>query len=237
MNTIVPDDKAGGSELVVPSSQAARMLLDGLNWVYDRAVGGGYGFSGADETAEAYRAEAASIEDAINSLIRWQVAKASAAGFVSNIGGLITLPVAIPANLVGVLFIQLNMVAAIASMRGHDTKSDRVRTFAQACLVGSGAVDLIKDVGVQVGSKLASQALMAISGSTLVRINQMVGFRLVTKAGTTGVVNLSKMVPFVGGLVGGAIDGSTTAAIGGAAKMLFPTVSSEASGSGKTTEC
>ena len=236
MNQDFPDGNDGRKELVVPSSQAARVLLDGLNWVYDRAVGGGFGFSGAEETAKAYRAEAESIEDAINSLIRWQVAKASAAGFVSNIGGLITLPVAIPANLVGVLFIQLNMVASIASMRGYDTKSDRVRTFAQACLVGSGAVDLIKDVGVQVGSKLASQALMAVSGNTLIRINQMVGFRLVTKAGATGVVNLSKLVPFVGGLVGGAIDGSATAVIGGAAKMLFPTVSSGASGSGNATE-
>jgi hypothetical protein len=210
---------------LVPSegtSRAAEILMDGLNWVYDRVLEGGFGFSSAEDTAKTYAASAASIEEAIDSLIRWQVGKASATGFVTNLGGLITLPVAIPANLGAVAFIQLNMVAAIAKMRGYDVHDDRVRTIALVCLVGGGAIDLLKDAGVQFGSKAATRLINSISGEVIKAINKAVGFRLITKAGTTGVVNLTKLVPIIGGVVGGTIDGVTTRGIGAAAKGVFP---------------
>lgn len=41
-----------------------------------------------------------------------------------------------------------------------------------------------------------------IPGSTITKINQKVGFRLLTKFGNTDVVNLGKMVPLVGGVIG-----------------------------------
>ena len=62
---------------------------------------------------------------------------------------------------------------------------------------------------------------MRIAGSSLVRINQCVGFRLVTKAGSTGILNLTKMVPFVGGIVGGTYDAAMTRTIAHAAKSIF----------------
>jgi hypothetical protein len=228
-------NEASSGENEDPSG-VARVLLNGLIRIYSAVVnsggsgdGGHDGFMGGGGfwhidpigMAKDYAAQSPTTDEAIDRLIKWQVGNASVAGFVSNLGGIITLPVAIPANLAAVLFIQLRMVAAIAHLRGYDIKSDQVRTFALACLAGSGAVDILKDVGVQMGSKLASRALMSISGATLTRINQAVGFRLVTKAGTTGLVNLSKMVPFVGGIVGGTIDGTTTKAIGSAAKAVF----------------
>lgn len=93
--------------------------------------------------------------------------------------------------------------------------------MATACLAGSAVTDILKDVGIQIGVKLTHQAIMQIAGATLVRINQVVGFRLITKAGTTGIINLTKLVPFVGGAVGGTIDGITTQAIGSAARKVF----------------
>jgi uncharacterized protein (DUF697 family) len=88
-------------------------------------------------------------------------------------------------------------------------------------LAGTSTTDVLKDFGINVGSKLTQQAIGKISGATLRRINQAVGFRLITKAGTTGAVNLSRIVPFLGGLVGGSIDAAITRAIGAAAKNLF----------------
>jgi uncharacterized protein (DUF697 family) len=224
------NDTDGGAGALVPSegtSKAVGVLLDGLNWIYDRALEGGGGLASAEDTARTYSASAANVEEAIGSLIRWQVGKASATGFVANLGGLITLPVAIPVNLGAVAYIQLNMVASIAKLRGYDVRDDRVRTIAMACLAGGGAIDLLKDAGVQFGTKVAARAINSISGALLRKINQFVGFRLVTKAGTTGVVNLTKLVPFFGGVVGGAIDGATTRGIGGAAKVLFPAITAD----------
>lgn len=47
------------------------------------------------------------------------------------------------------------------------------------------------------------------------------GFRLITKFGEKGVVNLGKAIPFVGGLVGGSLDVVTTRAIAHNAIKLF----------------
>lgn len=55
----------------------------------------------------------------------------------------------------------------------------------------------------------------------VVAINQKVGFRLLTKFGQKGAINLGKAVPLVGGIIGGAFDTVTTDIIGKIAKKTF----------------
>jgi len=69
--------------------------------------------------------------------------------------------------------------------------------------------------------------ILRISGEVLKRVNQAVGFRLVTKAGSKGVVNLIKGVPFVGGVVGGTFDAAATKVIGRTAKQVFVPLGTE----------
>jgi hypothetical protein len=59
-----------------------------------------------------------SVDEAITAIIDHHIRLASAQGFVTNIGGLAALPVAIPANITGVTIVQVRMVAAIAHLRG-----------------------------------------------------------------------------------------------------------------------
>lgn len=66
--------------------------------------------------------------------------------------------------------------------------------------------------------------LKKVPGRTLTRINQAVGFRLVTKFGTKGVVNLWKAVSVAGAFVVGSIDTVTTRVI---AKIAKKTLSDE----------
>lgn len=193
-----------------------------LDWAYEIALTGGVpGTNDAYELAEEYLKRKGELKDQVNALIRWQNTKSATSGFVTGFGGLITLPVTIPANLASVLYIQLRMIAAIAIMGGHDVKDDRVRTLAYACLCGNAAADILKDVGIQVGKKVAEQALKKLSGEIVKKINQKVGFRLLTKYGTTGVVNLSKAIPFIGSITGAIFDGVSTHIIGKTAKKFF----------------
>jgi hypothetical protein len=120
--------------------------------------------------------------------------------------------------------IQLRMIAAVAHLRGYDITDDRVRTLAYICLTGSGSATLLQEFSVSLGTKLTTQMIMKISGATLTKINQAVGFRLITKAGSTGLINLTKLVPFLGGVVGGTFDGVVTKGIGGVAKQSFPMI-------------
>jgi hypothetical protein len=98
----------------------------------------------------------------VNSLIRWQNTKSATSGFLSGLGGVIVMPVAIPANITSVILVQIRMVAAIAHMGGHDLKSDEVKTFVYACLAGNGAKDILKNSGIGIGKKLAISGIKKI---------------------------------------------------------------------------
>ena len=182
------------------------------------------GLTRADELARSYLLQHGDAESAIKMLVRWQVEHSTALGFCTNIGGLLTLPIAIPLDIGETAVLQLRMIAAIAQLRGYKIRSHQVRTFAIMCLIGNAAVEVLKKFGITVGTKMAAQGVGRISGQTLLRINQAVGFRLVTKAGVTGATNLLKWVPLVGGMVGGTIDGMTTYAAAEAAMKVFPSM-------------
>lgn len=64
-------------------------------------------------------------------------------------------------------------------------------------------------------------AIRKLPGEALKRINQAVGFRLITKAGEKGIVNLTKFIPVVGGVVGGTFDAVTCRITAKAAQAAF----------------
>ncbi len=119
------------------------------------------------------------------------------------------------------IYVQMRMVAAIALIRGYDLRDDEVQTFVYSCLVGNAIADTFKNTGVQVGNKIALNAVNKIPGKVLTKINQRIGFRFITKAGAKGTINLVKVVPVVGAGVGASIDFSTTWAIAKRAKKVF----------------
>ena len=73
-------------------------------------------------------------------------------------------------------------------------------------LVGQSIEEVVKVAGVDFGKKLTLAAINKLPGSVCKKINTWVGFRLLTKAGEKGVINLTKLVPVVGGIVGGLVD-------------------------------
>lgn len=196
-------------------------LMQALDWAYDKAVNGVPGLDSAEELANDYLKGDASLKDKVNALIRWQNAKCGVSGFLSGIGGLITMPVSVPANIASVMYVQIRMIAAIACMGGYNLRDDRVKTFVYVCLAGNGAKDILKEVGVNLGTKITTQAISRISGAVIIKINQTVGFRLITKFGQTGILNLGKMLPVVGGLIIGIVDSTSTDIIGNVARNTF----------------
>ncbi len=193
-------------------------IMPVLDWAYDKAVNGVAGLDSASELAESYMSKGGSRVDQANSLIRWQNTKAGTSGFVTGFGGVITMPVTVPASISSVLYIQVRMIAAIAYIGGHDVKDDCVKTLVYVCLTGNGAREILKDAGVVIGKKLTISAIKRISGRTLVKINQRVGFRLLTKFGEKGAINLGKAVPFVGAVIGATVDSVSTNTIGNVAR-------------------
>lgn len=176
-----------------------------LDWAYNKAVdgievGGKTVVKPVQALVEEYAKKPLSIEQQIDRMIRSQHTYVTVTGFVAGLPGAIAMPVTIPADLANVFYVQLRMAAAIACLYGEDPQSDEVRAFCYACLLGNAAREVLAKAGVQIANKVARNVVMKkVSGATIRKINQQVGFRLVTKAGTRGVINLVKIVPVIGG--------------------------------------
>ena len=173
------------------------------------------------ELAADYQNRHSSPEIAAKAMIKNQVLKCTTTGALTGLGGIVTLPAAVTADVGSVLYIQMRMIACTAYMAGYDLESDQVQAIIYACLAGVAVNELIKKVGIEFGEKVAVNVIKKIPGSVLVKINQKVGFRFLTKFGEKGLINLGKLVPGVGAVISGGFDYAETKVIGNRAFKWF----------------
>lgn len=158
------------------------------------------------EMADDYLKKHETIDDACRAMLKNQIAKCTTSGIVTGFGGFITMPVSVPANVGSVIYVQMRMIACVAYMADYELDSDQTQTFVYACLAGVAVNGLLKQAGIKFGVKFANGLIKKIPGKVLTKINQKVGFRFITKFGTKGIVNLGKLLPGVGAVVGGGLD-------------------------------
>ena len=174
-----------------------------------------------DDLVEDYLSKNENVEQAVKSLINNSTVKCGTSGFLTSFGGFATMIATLPANITSVMYVQLRMCCAIAKMGGYDIHSDQVQTLIYACLTGSAATEILKSSGIKFANKFGVAMVDKIPGKALTAINKKVGFRFMTKFGETGIINLGKVVPVVGGFVGGGIDVASTRIIGKNAYNIF----------------
>ncbi len=210
--------KAKGFEIPIDEESAGKVL----DTIYRSALNGVSKVSrSVDEMVADYMGKAKSPDEAAKALAKWQVMKCGTSGFVTGLGGLITLPVAIPANISSVMYVQMRMIACIAKMGGYDVTSDQVQTMVYMCLTGTTMSDLVKIGLIKTGTKSLEAAIKKIPGAALVKINQKIGFRFITKFGEKDIINLGKMLPLAGGVIGGGVDVASTSIIAKNAIRMF----------------
>ena len=197
-------------------------IMQLLDKLYEQSIHGVAKVSPTIDTlASDYLQKSRNIDTAAKQFINYQIAKCTTSGFVTGLGGLITLPVAIPANVGSVMYVQMRMIACLAYMGGYDTNSDQVQTLVYACLAGISVDQIFKHAGIQFGNKFAMAMVKKIPGEVLTKINQKVGFRFLTKFGTKGIINIGKAVPIVGGVISGGFDFAETKIIANRAYKMF----------------
>lgn len=199
----------------------ASTFLQAFDWAYGRAIDGLPGFDGAEELAEKFAARYDSPDPAIKALILSQTALAGSAGLLTGIGGFVSLPVAIPANLASALYIQVRMIAAIAHLRGHDIRSPEVRGLVLACLTGSKAADTLKNAGARLGLRMSRDVAGWMSPALLKKAERVAGVSATALAGAGNAAKMGRFVPVVGGVVAGGVDAALTQLIGRAADRVF----------------
>lgn len=201
------------------SQEDIMRLLDKL---YDDAINGLPVLSQPiSQLADDYLTKHPDPKSAAKSFINYQIAKCTTSGFITGLGGLITLPVAIPANIANVLYVQIRMIACVAHMGGYDTRSDQVQTMIYACLAGLSLDQVVKQIGIKASVKFGYAMVRKIPGKVVYKINQKVGFKLLSRFGTKSVITIGKAVPIVGGFIGGGLDFVETKIIANRAYKMF----------------
>jgi uncharacterized membrane protein YfcA len=197
-------------------------LARALDWAYDRAIEGLPGLDSAYALAAARVVAEDDPGARVERLIHQQLARAGTVGFLAGATGAISLPVAVPANVAALLFVQIRLVAAIAALGGHDLGDPRVRRLVYLCLTADAAPALLTDAGVVVGRRLTREVLAAVPGRMLATIDRRVARRLAT-AQPAGEARRrgSRLLPLVGGLVGAATDALATQRVARAARAVF----------------
>jgi uncharacterized protein (DUF697 family) len=179
--------------------------------------------SGAERLATQYVAEESYVDDdaRVSALIKWEMSKNFTTGFVTGLGGFVTLPLAVPTALAASWVLQARMAGAIACIYGHDLEDARVRTKILLALAGDVARDAMKDLGLKSADRLSQRAVDQIPGRALVEVNKRIGTRLLAKASQRVVLRFPRAVPVFGGVVGGSLDAVVCRKVGHTAKTLF----------------
>ncbi|MDD2528555.1 MAG: EcsC family protein [Lentimicrobiaceae bacterium] len=197
------------------------LVMQTLDWVYEKVASGIAGMDTASAMATHYISKSDSRLSAAKALIRRQNLKAGSSGFITGLGGAISMPITIPLNLASAMYIQIRMIAAIAIIGGYDLRDQKVKSLIFVCLAGNFAKDLIKEAGIAAGTRITSKLISNISEDTLKSISKKTGIVLATKSGKKGMVNLSKVVPIAGGLIAASIDALATNLVGKIAIRTF----------------
>ncbi|WP_420454587.1 EcsC family protein [Rubrivirga sp.] len=200
------------------SATVRRFVLDRL---YPTVLDGVPGLGSPQDRAAEARAGGGTLDEQVDRLVRRHVAVSASAGFLSGLGGWITLPVLLPANLAAVASVQLHMAASVAALAGHDPRLPATRERVLSCLIGSGPADPARDAEQETldrfGLKLAERGLNLVVSST-------VG---AAKWGAKKVVagrvqrRVLRGIPLVGGFIGAASDGYVTMKVAEAARDEF----------------
>jgi hypothetical protein len=93
----------------------------------------------------------------------------------------------------------VRLVAAVAHIFGHDISSMETQgRILAVAMATSSVMEYVGQAGGVAGTKFTKALITKIPGKLLIAINKQVGFRLFTKAGEKGVINLIKLAPVAG---------------------------------------
>ena len=210
----------GGSfgKALAPHMQklAPEMTANFVHEALARAINGVGPLPGAAHAADKQLEEqGGDVDAAIHEVIENHVRYAGLQGFATNLGGLVTAAVTIPANIAGLAMLQARMVAGIAHLRGYDLDDPRVRNAVMACMLGEDKVTSLVRKKVMPAPPMAIATAPAYDAHLdRLMAAEVTGELLTRVAGKRVATTIGRRVPVVGGLVGAGSDGFATWKIG-----------------------
>lgn len=125
-----------------------------LEWGYSKAINGSGGMEKSSSLALRFADPLLTVSQQADLLIRRQQILAGSSGFITGLGGVLSLPLAIPANIASVAYIQIRMITAIAFLGGYDIEDKEVKHMALACMAANAALDILEKSSIKAGARL-----------------------------------------------------------------------------------
>jgi hypothetical protein len=206
-----------GKQLAPRITEFAPGLTDSfVREALKRAIDGVGPLPGAASAADKQLAERhGDVRAAVHEVIENHVRYAGAQGFVTNLGGLVTAAVTIPANISGLALVQCRMIAGIAHLRGYDLADPRVRNAVLLSLLGEDEVNRLVRKKKLPAPPMALATAPTYDAHLDRIISSEVASGLITRvAGKRLAIVVGRRIPIVGGMVGMGADGFATWRVG-----------------------
>ena len=170
------------------------LLFDKL---FQLCLTGGYGFSSAYTLAEQHKANFSLHSDNLNKLIKDEADKATVTGFITGLGGVLSLPITFPTNALSVLLIQMRLVTTIAILQGHDVYDERIKIliFLSLCVMASKSK--LQQFCLATLMKQPNEVIRKISLSVIKQLTSIISAKHSLK--------LIKVIPIFGGVMGAVV--------------------------------
>lgn len=204
---------------------ASALVVKVVQPILDIGIDGKGPVPSAQEVADQALAKNDGVEAAIDHIVRTHLAMAGTGGFLTGLGGFVTMPIALPINIAEFYIVATRMTAAIAAVRGYDLTSQSIRTAVLLALVGADADDLLHKAGIPTPTgHLTDLAAQQLPGPALMVVNKGIAFRLVGSVGRSTFSRLGRLLPLAGGAVSAGVDTFMLKRIADHAREEFPPV-------------
>lgn len=197
--------------ILSPSINTIQTLVQSsFDALYHTCEYGKLGFSSASKLAYDYLFRYGSRDEAVTKLIEQESIKAASSGFLTNLGGIITLPLTLPLNVSGLILIQLRLVMTIALLYELTIPVKQSKALYLFLLTGHA--------GKQLCQQYVHGVLLGSSKSLTKQINHCIGLSLIKQQAVKTTTKLFRFMPFIGGIISGTMDGLLTYRMGISAK-------------------
>ncbi len=185
--------------------------------ILERAIDGVGPLPGAAASGDAaLRRTGGDTGWAVESLISRHMRLAAAQGFLTNLGGIVTMGVTMPTNIAAVALLQCHLAAAIAHLHGYPLADPAVRDAVLVCLLDDDERKSLAGSRRERG-RLTPAAIAAgpPDADRSERISRSVTGQLLAGAGGKQLASfVARRIPVLGGAVGGVGDAWSTRRIG-----------------------
>ena len=193
-----------------------------LRQLVDMGIDGMSVLPGSRSTAGHALEKHGDVEAAIDAVVSSHLTWAGTQGFLTNIGGFVTMLVGAPTGFAGAAVLHARMVGGVAHLRGYDIDEPRVRHAVMTTLLGQRIVDELVAKGQLPGAPLVLATAPGLDDTLGQQIADRVMTAMLTASGGKAALGLvARRIPLIGAGIGAVTDTWNTMAIARYAREQF----------------